>query len=81
MKVLILGGYGTFGGRLAQLLAKEERLTLQIAGRSLDKERAFCRQLPPGATKVPICLDRNTAFETALRRILDGIQASLPASR
>jgi hypothetical protein len=26
-------------------------------------------------------LDPETAFETALRRILDGIQASLPASR
>jgi hypothetical protein len=45
----ILGGYGTFGGRLAQLLADEERLTLVIAGRSLARARAFCTTLPPAA--------------------------------
>ena len=28
-RVLILGGYGTFGGRLAQLLAGEARLYLE----------------------------------------------------
>ncbi len=32
MKILILGGYGTFGGRLAHLLAEEERLTLVHRG-------------------------------------------------
>jgi hypothetical protein len=36
-KILILGGYGTFGRRLAQLLADDSRLTLVIAGRSLAK--------------------------------------------
>ena len=29
-KILILGGYGVFGGRLAQLLAADARLTLII---------------------------------------------------
>lgn len=42
MRLLIIGGYGTFGGRLAELLAGETRLTLIVAGRSLDKARAFC---------------------------------------
>jgi hypothetical protein len=42
LKVLILGGYGTFGGRLARLLADEPRLTLLIAGRSKAKAHAFC---------------------------------------
>lgn len=28
MRVLIVGGYGTFGGRLAHLLANESRLTI-----------------------------------------------------
>ena len=32
-RVLILGGYGNFGGRLAQLLAHDARLTLLITGR------------------------------------------------
>ena len=41
-RLLILGGYGTFGGRLAQLLAGEPRLTLLIAGCSRHKAEAFC---------------------------------------
>ena len=36
-KVLILGGYGTFGGRLAQLLAGDARVTLLIGGRSFGQ--------------------------------------------
>jgi len=42
VRVLILGGYGVFGGRLARLLADEARLTLVIAGRSREKASAFC---------------------------------------
>lgn len=40
--VLILGGYGVFGGRLARLLIKEGRFDVIIAGRRLSKARAFC---------------------------------------
>ena len=43
MKVLILGGYGTFGGRLARLLADEARLTLVIAGRSPAQAEGLLR--------------------------------------
>jgi len=42
-RVLILGGYGTFGGRLAQLLAGDARLTLLIAGRSRHKAEPSAR--------------------------------------
>lgn len=42
MKVLIVGGYGIFGGRLAELLENEPRITVIISGRSLDKAEAFC---------------------------------------
>ena len=45
LRVLIVGGYGTFGGRLARLLADEPRLTLLIAGRSLRAASAFRRPL------------------------------------
>lgn len=48
MKILILGGYGTFGGRLAELLAPDTRLTLLIAGRSLIKARAIIQTFPKG---------------------------------
>jgi len=41
--ILILGGYGTFGGRLVRLLEDEPRLTLIVAGRSRAKAEAFCK--------------------------------------
>ena len=69
MKILILGGYGTFGGRLAQLLATDERLILLIAGRSKEKADAFCEKLPAGAQKIPLFFDRNGDVETQIRDI------------
>lgn len=59
MKILILGGYGTFGGRLAQLLADEPRLILLIAGRSAEKAAEFCNSLPSSARLLPLVFDRN----------------------
>lgn len=59
MKILILGGYGTFGGRLAQLLADEPGLTLLIAGRSAEKAAEFCHSLPSSAQLLPLLFDRN----------------------
>ncbi len=67
MKILILGGYGTFGGRLATLLAGEERLTLLIAGRSQAKAAAFCQGLAARARAIPLAFDRDGAVETQLR--------------
>jgi hypothetical protein len=58
-KVLILGGYGTFGGRLAQLLAGDVRMTLLIAGRSLSKAQSFCDRLAPGASRSALRFDRD----------------------
>jgi hypothetical protein len=58
-KVLILGGYGTFGGRLARLLADEARLTLIIAGRSYASARSFCAGQRSAAALVPAVFDRD----------------------
>jgi hypothetical protein len=69
MKIVILGGYGTFGGRLAHLLAEEESLTLFIAGRSVQKAKNFCEGLPSGAQKVPVFFDRNADVEAQIREI------------
>ncbi len=69
LKVLILGGYGTFGGRLAQLLADEARLTLIIAGRSLAKAQAFCSGLRSAATSMPAAFDRDVDVERQLREL------------
>ncbi|MBC6980473.1 DUF4166 domain-containing protein [Caulobacter sp. 17J80-11] len=52
MKLLILGGYGMFGGRLARLLADEPRLTLVLAGRSRSKADAFAATLPSGGARI-----------------------------
>jgi hypothetical protein len=59
MKILILGGYGTFGGRLARLLADEPRLTLIIAGRSLPAAQAFCARGVAKARLIPAVFDRD----------------------
>lgn len=67
LKILILGGYGTFGARLAQLLADDDRLTLIIAGRSRAKAQAFCATLP--STAVPAVFDRDANVERQLRAI------------
>ncbi|RAZ90099.1 saccharopine dehydrogenase [Mesorhizobium hawassense] len=60
MKLLVVGGYGTFGGRIVQLLENEPRLKLLVAGRSLGKAEAYCRVR--GGTKarlVPTLFDRD----------------------
>lgn len=58
MRVLILGGYGVFGGRLAQLLRDVEGLTIFITGRDEKKASEFCASLR-GATRIePYGLDR-----------------------
>jgi Domain of unknown function (DUF4166)/Saccharopine dehydrogenase NADP binding domain len=45
LKILIIGGYGVFGGRLCELLAADGRLSLGIAGRSLAQAERFCTSL------------------------------------
>lgn len=43
LKVLVIGGYGEFGGRLAQLLLRDGH-SVVVAGRSILKASAFCQQ-------------------------------------
>lgn len=58
-RILIVGGYGTFGGRLVELLEDDARLTLLIAGRSLEQARTYCAQRSSAvATLVPTVFDR-----------------------
>jgi hypothetical protein len=69
--ILIVGGYGTFGGRLVELLENEPRLTLIVAGRSLQKANAFCKtRRRAKARLVAAAFDRNgdtTAQLTVLK--------------
>lgn len=65
MKILILGGYGVFGGRLAQLLSNIPQVTLFICGRDAEKASAFCAGFEGLAVALPLALDR--------RHIVDGL--------
>jgi hypothetical protein len=58
MKILILGGYGVFGGRLAELLADLAPLELLICGRDEGRAKAFCNAYAGPAVVRPVKLDR-----------------------
>ncbi|KQZ64498.1 saccharopine dehydrogenase [Sphingopyxis sp. Root1497] len=58
MKILILGGYGVFGGRLAELLADCADLDLLIAGRDRQRAEGFCAAYRGQARVIPLQLDR-----------------------
>jgi hypothetical protein len=51
MKVLILGGYGNFGKRIAQMLTRQG-IPVIIAGRDEVKAAGLAKQLPPNLTEV-----------------------------
>jgi hypothetical protein len=58
MRILIVGGYGTFGGRLARLLL-DLPITIVIAGRALDQAQSFCASYRGRAELVAAQFDRN----------------------
>lgn len=58
LKILILGGYGVFGGRLAELLSDIADVELLICGRDLRRAEAFCARYRGAATVRPLLLDR-----------------------
>ena len=54
--VLVVGGYGVFGGRLVRLLSLTREVHVLVAGRSLRAARRFCRRYRCGQ---PLAFDRN----------------------
>jgi hypothetical protein len=68
MKILILGGYGVFGGRLAALLSDLSQLELLISGRTARAAREFCDNFRGAATATPTVLDRQD-IESGLDRL------------
>lgn len=70
MRILILGGYGVFGGRLAALLSDLPALDLLISGRHLARAEAFCSAYEGRARALPLALDRVD--------IVAGLQAHKP---
>ncbi len=67
MKILILGGYGVFGGRLARLLADLNGLELLVCGRNLSAAEAFCASYVGGPHVRPLRIER-ASIATALDR-------------
>jgi len=54
-RVVILGGYGVFGGKLAEALLRQPQVDIIVAGRNLEKAQDFCTR--HGGT--PAALDRS----------------------
>jgi hypothetical protein len=70
LRILIIGGYGAFGGRIAELLDADARLSLIVAGRSLDKAQAFCRSRPKAAALLTAAtFDRDAEIEPQIARL------------
>lgn len=70
MRLLIVGGYGTFGGRLVDLLKNEARLEIIVAGRSPEKAAAFCSaRRDAKAQLVPAVFERRADVPEQLRRL------------
>lgn len=70
LRVLIIGGYGVFGGRLARLLEDDAGLALILAGRSRDRAAAFAAGLAGKAAVETAAIDRDRPLAesfTALR--------------
>ncbi|MCB2136615.1 MAG: DUF4166 domain-containing protein [Rhodobacteraceae bacterium] len=58
MRILLLGGYGVFGGRLVHLISDLLGVEVLVAGRDPEKARRFCKGWMGSASLRPILLDR-----------------------
>ena len=58
MKILVLGGYGVFGGRLVRLRAVWPQLELLTAGRTLAAAQASCPAYKAHPPVRPLQVDR-----------------------
>lgn len=63
-RILVLGGYGVFGGKLARRLVKDTQAEIIVAGRSLASAERHCRSF--GGT--PLQLDRDGDLAAAFAR-------------
>lgn len=65
-RVLIIGGYGNFGGFIARSLAKEGNIQIIIAGRNEDKAREFALGLHASHEAEAAVVDINNGLAPAL---------------
>lgn len=74
--VLLLGGYGAFGGRIAERLARERNLRLIIGGRSLERARGLADQLAAAGRRATLGSADLDAARVTERELRD-LQASI----
>ncbi|MEL6921330.1 MAG: saccharopine dehydrogenase NADP-binding domain-containing protein [Pseudomonadota bacterium] len=65
--ILILGGYGVFGGRLAARLLRETSHEIVVAGRTMPKAQVFCKEY--GGTPLQVDRDDTDAMTAAFASI------------
>jgi saccharopine dehydrogenase-like NADP-dependent oxidoreductase len=59
-RIVVLGGYGNFGGRICRSLAIEKEIWLGVAGQNAARAAGFVRELgAPAAACEPISIDHN----------------------
>ncbi|MDF1668731.1 MAG: DUF4166 domain-containing protein [Roseovarius sp.] len=63
MKILVLGGYGVFGGRLIELLSDLPQIEMIVAGRNLARAEKYCAAFSGQAKVRALQLDRNDIAE------------------
>jgi hypothetical protein len=70
MKILLIGGYGSFGSRIVELLKSEPGLCLVVAGRSIDRAQRCCSlHADARAELLALRFDRATKVAEQLRDI------------
>ncbi len=68
-RILVLGGYGSFGARLVELLSSDAELEILVAGRSLAKAEQFCGALDAEASLLPVMVDRDGDIRASLAKL------------
>lgn len=73
LRVVILGGYGNFGGYIARALKDDPGIVLVIAGRNLDKARAFADSLAATNCAEAAALDIDNELAGGLAGVRPGL--------
>lgn len=68
-RVLVLGGYGNFGRFICQELATDPNIQLLVAGRSMEKVKAFVETLPATGGPSPVQLDVGEGLDQTLKTL------------
>lgn len=68
-RVLIIGGYGNFGGFIARMLAREENIQLILAGRNLQKATLLAESLHAPHMPEAITIDITAGLPASLAAI------------